>query len=290
MGKQAVWFVAIGGFIALGACATGEDVAAAVDTSANAPGGADGQAPLSPAQAYPDAKAYCAARAKVECSQAVVKACGGKSVESCLTARAALCLSQVPQGTELVADNVPACLEAVRGAYLDLAIDTTELGAISAACEAKIFSGPGVARAPCVTSYDCRTRDGLVCKIPIGEKSGRCLVPKPVAAGGSCPGEADVCSGEYFCHVDSKQCVAYALEGEPCNSRKLCGPRLQPCAAGADIFGGQCWPKTKAGSPCKDNTECADGLCSKLTGVGDGACTAAIKLEPLNAECSTLGR
>src|SRR5512135_371510 len=60
---------------------------------------------------------YCNARAKEECSQALVTSCKVKDVSTCVAQRSTKCMNDVPQGTTYVPSAAPACLQAVASAY-----------------------------------------------------------------------------------------------------------------------------------------------------------------------------
>src|ERR1700722_17781202 len=94
---------------------------------------------------------FCAARAEAECSSAVVSACG-------LTG-----MSAVPQGTTYQPTKAQACLDAVTAAYSTSTITATALASLDPACGPDLFAGPGAARAPCATDYDCDSAKGLSC-------------------------------------------------------------------------------------------------------------------------------
>jgi hypothetical protein len=227
---------------------------------------------------------YCQARAQTECSQKLVTSCKVKDVSTCVTARAAECMKDVPQGTTYVASAGPACVEAVASAYATTTLTANGLDAVTTACE-PIFSGPGAARAPCTVDYDCSLADGLRCLIPWGESSGKCMQPNLIEAGGACPGEADVCTGTYYCDPKSKVCTAEGGEGSSCS------PYYQPCmkgytCPGNGLFGAQCQPLKAAGDACTAGADCASNLCDKATGQSQGTCADQIQLTALDSLCA----
>jgi hypothetical protein len=263
-------------------CAKGvEDGATGGSNSAPAAGGAS-----DPPGSFPDAPTYCKARARAECTDAVALACGAKSTADCAVSREAYCNSAVPQGSELLSENVPACLAIVSAAYADGTLEAEEIRAMHDACDARCFSGPGQTRATCTTDRDCRTRDGLICIVPRNATSGRCLAPRPIPPGGPCPNEADVCAQGYFCDDSATQCVAFGHVGDACGLVHPCAPELAPCSGGGP-FGSTCQEKLRAGRPCKKDGDCADGVCDKLENIADGTCAAAIVLAKPDAACAT---
>jgi hypothetical protein len=174
-------------------------------------------------------------------------------------------------------------LQAVAAAYSTSTITADALDSVASACE-PVFSGPGAARSPCTVDYDCSTKDGLRCMIAYGETQGKCLAPNVVDPGAPCPGEADVCSGPYFCDPKSLVCVAEGGEGAQCS------PEYQPCQQGykcpGSIFAGTCTPLPQAGDVCTTGSDCASGLCDKATGQAQGVCADQIQLTPLDSMCA----
>ena len=226
---------------------------------------------------------YCHARAKTECNAQVVTSCGVKSSDDCITAREAACNKDVPQGTVYVPAAGPVCLQAVATAYTSSTITADALASVDTACE-PVFSGPGAARSPCTVDYDCSMMDGLRCLIAFGETQGKCMAPNPIDPGGACPGEADVCTGPYYCDPKALVCVALGGEGAQCS------PQYQPCQKGfkcpGSIFVGTCTPLPQAGDVCTTGTDCASNLCDKATGQAQGVCADQIQLTPLDSMCA----
>ncbi len=226
---------------------------------------------------------FCHARAKTECNAAVVSSCQLTDQTSCITQREASCNKSVPQGTVYVPAAGPACLEAVGTTYATATITATALAALATACE-PIFSGPGAARSQCTVDYDCSTKDGLRCLTPANQTQGKCLVPNMIDPAGACPGEADVCSGAYFCDPKALVCVAEGGAGSQCS------PGVQPCMQGftcpGSIFLETCQPLKAAGDACVQTTDCASNLCDKATGQSQGVCADQIQLTALDSMCA----
>lgn len=259
--RQNAFAFALFGFVSIVACAGPQDLASQAATLTD----------------------YCNARAKTECSQSLVKSCEVKDVDTCVTTRSTECAKDVPQGTTYVPAAGPACLQAVATAYTSATITAGALDAIDTACAA-IFSGPGAARSPCTVDYDCASKEGLRCLIAMGDTQGKCLAPNLIDPGGTCPGEADVCSGPYYCDFKSKVCVAEGGEGS------TCAPDIQPCIKGfkcpGSIFGGTCAPLKAAGDACIAATDCASSLCDKAIGQAQGVCADQIQLTALDSMCA----
>ncbi len=231
--------------------------------------------------------AFCAALGRAACSDAVVRGCGAKSKDACSSARGGACMRDVPQGTTYVPDGALACATATKSAYADAVLTGDELAAIDAACGPKVFAGPGAARAPCTSPYDCRSDLGLVCLVPTDRSSmqGKCMKPTSVRLGGSCAAEAAVCADDAYCEQASKTCKARPIEGEPCS------PTLAPCAPGLECpgagpFAVACKPLGAAGDPCSAGADCTSNVCDKAKGQSQGNCADRIELMALDAACA----
>jgi len=231
--------------------------------------------------------AFCAAVGRAACSDAVVKRCGLPSPAACQKARAAACTRTVPQGTTYVAKNATACVSAIKVADLDGTLTGDELSAIDEACGPPVFAGPGDARAPCTSPYDCRSDLGLDCVVPwdATTKQGKCMKPNVVPMGKTCAGEADVCSDDAYCEAASHTCKARAIVGEACANG------YTPCARGATCpgagpFGQTCKALKAAGDPCADASECASNLCDKAKGQAAGNCADSIEFNSLDSVCA----
>jgi hypothetical protein len=253
--------------------------------------GADGADPA-PAPApsgpkYADVASYCAGMAQAECSPAVVSQCGAKGAASCEASAIASCRQAVPQGTTYQPSQGDACVAAVTAAYQDGKLTAAEKTTIDGACGPALFSGPGAVRAPCTGPYDCSSADGLTCIAAPGDASGqgKCLKPNPVAAGAACAGEADQCTGGYYCDPKARQCVVAAQQGQSCN------PGYTPCAGGLKCPGGifaTCIPMPADGESCQADADCASGLCDKPANQPGGNCAEQIQLTSLDSACATL--
>jgi len=233
-------------------------------------------------QKYATLEDFCKARANAECTAIVVSKCGAPSVEACVAKRTASCKTGAPQGVTYVASNAEKCLDTIKEVYADAKLSDVEIASLGEACGSKIFSGPGGARSECNVDYDCKTQDGLVCMVPSGATTARCLVPNLVAGAAPCPGEADVCPGDYFCEAKSKTCATRAAISEPCYDLLPCQPGL---ACNPSPFGGGCHAKAGPGEPCKLDADCTKGVCDKLVGSTNGNCTETILLTPLDSVC-----
>jgi hypothetical protein len=229
---------------------------------------------------------FCDAVGRASCSDAVRKACAVSTLDACIRARAAACKANAPQGTTYVEAKATACITAAKDAHADARIEASEATLLRKACDEDPWSGPGAARAPCTSSFDCRSIDGLACVRRTADEDGRCLSPRTVAIGKSCAGEADVCESATFCDEKTKTCKTRMAEGNSCH------PTLLPCAEdlvcpGVNPFGGTvCKAKKAAGVPCGGGAECASGLCDKAKGQAEGTCVDVIVLSPQDEACA----
>jgi hypothetical protein len=232
---------------------------------------------------------FCHARAEAECSPAVVNACQSGSTEACVAARESVCRSAAPQGARYVAKNAPACVSLVKDVFATATLTAEEVRAISKACDAAVFAGPGEVRAPCTASIDCDSALGLDCMLPLGApagSTGKCLVPKLVSSGSPCDGEAERCQDGMFCDEVTRVCVPAAPVGQPCQQSEpaSCQPGSQ--CMGSGIMGPpSCVALAQAGSACTSDADCANGLCDRPAASGNGTCTPSVQLVSIGASC-----
>jgi len=264
--------------LALCACATGGTPPIAAEPS-DAGMGPDASPSLATVEDF------CAARAAAECTTVAMQQCDAPSAMTCQTARAANCAMQVPEGTTYQPSAAPACLAAVTAVYSTGTVTTSGQAAMDSACGTPVFAGPGGPRTPCTSDYDCNSAMGLSCVTPTGQTTAKCLVPNVVANGGPCPDEQDVCSDDYYCNPQSLQCVHDALLNQSC------GAGWTPCSGGLVCSGSgpfsSCTANGKLGAACQLGTDCASGLCDKLTDQAMGNCVNQIVLSSLDSLCAT---
>lgn len=242
-----------------------------------------GMGDVDPQKALATPEGYCNARAEAECTTSVVQKCGAKDQTSCEKTRDAACIAEIPQGTTYVPEAASACIGKTREAYSDGTLTSQEIATIKSTC-AKVFSGPGGVRAQCTVDADCSSKDNLSCIIRGDATStmGKCLTPRVVQPGGSCAGESDTCTEEFFCDSKSSMCVARAALGEDCY--------MKQCLAGlkcvSSLFGGGCTALKGAGIPCTADSECTSDICNKAKGSSEGTCVDMIVLSPVAAACA----
>jgi hypothetical protein len=237
--------------------------------------------------------AFCQVRAKVECYAPVLKQCGGIDPKKCQDSRARFCTANVPQGTEFVSKNAPACIKIIQDAYADGNITADEQRKIDAACTTTIFSGPGIARSVCTGPYDCRSADDLTCILPfkVGgpdpNAQGKCLKPNPVATGAACVGEADQCPDTDYCDPKGKICVTAASSGQSCNNYDVYCRTGLSCKGTMIGIPGACTGAFPLGHTCETNEECSSSLCTKQSDQPDGNCTEGTVFNPASAACDS---
>lgn len=230
---------------------------------------------------------FCRARAEAECSPAVVSACQSGSVETCIALRENACRDSAPQGTTYVPENAGACLELVQAVYVSAKLTADDVRDIATHCDQAVFTGPGAARAPCTSSLDCDTASGLECMVQLGSGlAGKCLVPKLVASGLGCSGEADRCASGTYCDTWTRVCEPARPLGQHCELGNDAS-----CQAGGKCVGsgpmepGTCAALSSVGTACKSDDECADGLCDRIAASGNGSCAKTLELVPIAASC-----
>jgi hypothetical protein len=240
--------------------------------------------PSSPSS-YPDVKSFCAAYAQAECSQVVLSACGVKDAASCATAATQSCISSQPQGTTYVEANAPACIALVTSTYQSTTLTKDQVAALATTCGTQIFSGPGAARSPCQSDYDCSSAEGLSCVVPFGQTMGKCFTPTVSQPGTSCSQESDVCTDGFYCAQMTMSCTADATTGQGCNIG------YNQCADGLTCLGSgpfaTCGAAAADGYPCGVDTDCLGGMCDKAASQAQGTCASQITLSPLDAACAT---
>ena len=234
---------------------------------------------------YGDVQSFCAAYAQAQCSQVVVSACAAASPTACATAAAKTCVANQPQGTTYVAANAPACIALVTSAYSSTTIAKDQLAALASTCGTQMFSGPGAARAPCQTDYDCSSIAGLSCVVPFAQTAGHCYVPTVAQPGASCAEDFDVCAAGFYCDPMTKSCTADATAGVSCS------PGYNQCADGLYCSGAgpfaTCAAASPDGYPCGLASNCIGGMCDKAASQAQGTCASQITLSPLDASCAS---
>jgi hypothetical protein len=231
---------------------------------------------------------FCEARAKAECSDAVVSGCDLAGKSACESARTKSCLASVPQGTKYQSSRAEACLDAVTTTFSSAQITAESLASADDACGPRLFAGPGEARAQCMTDYDCDSSKNLSCVIPFPPPesgAGQCFVPTFVEPGGDCSGQGAACTTGNYCAPMGQTCVIDAQEGQSCN------PDYIPCGAGLTCSDGgpfaTCGAGGANGAACNAPTDCTSGLCDKASDQADGTCASSITLSSLDSMCAS---
>jgi len=275
--------------VAVGACI------AAVGSGCAAGSSPTEMAPAPPAHSQHASKpelstltGFCTARASAECSSAVIAACGFTGKTQCQSTHSKVCMNAIPQGTTYQPSKAPACLAAVTSAYSTSQITAKALASLDPACTSEVFSGPGAARAQCMTDYDCDSAKGLRCVMPNPPSSGnmgQCFVPQTITPGGDCSGQGTVCGTGTFCDPMGLTCITDNQLGAGCSTPDY------PCAAGLQCSGAgpfaTCAAGAADGAACNSSTECDSGLCDKAKDQAGGTCASVITLSSLDSMCQS---
>lgn len=234
--------------------------------------------PTTQAYTYPNTADFCAARAKAECSEAVVTQCRSSSDDS-LAADQANCVAKRsgdcnPERIGYHPELADACVAAYTSAYSDGKIQLTELDAIATSCIG-VFSKGGLADAACATDQDCNAGDGLRCMKRVG--GGTCQQPIEVGGGLKCDQPNHECASGFYCDSNLR-CTVLAEAGEACSADI-------PCAATSLCVDDVCKAKLVNNEPCTAADECANGFCIKPQGSTSGKCGAVDQLASTSQSC-----
>lgn len=243
------------------------------------------------ADKYPTVDSFCQARAQSECQ--VAPRCA-VTVEGCLQARAAACMSESlttiqTTGRQYVAANVQACLDAVDRVYASGLLPPSESDvmrpqSMAHAC-AQVFLGRADRNDACAVDADCVL--GRVCAAAIvGTTTRVCADPITKRTGEFCADPGSVCESGSFCSMAHAApiCAPKPTLGE------ACGPTA-PCADGLrcdDL--GRCSEKLPAGARCESNEDCGPSapLCDRGAGF---VCDIGLSFAPPpSTACAGYGR
>ncbi len=237
-------------------------------------------APTGPA--YPTQTAFCAAVAEVVCNSNVVAACYGSS-DATLPDDTASCVEQYsrqvncnPGGFDYHSGGAEACIAAMQAAYVDAAINQTDVEKIADAC-LPVFSDGGSEGSSCDVDTDCDGSASLRCVFKAG--LGSCQIPEEIAPGLSCVADNQVCEEGFYCGSDDACIQRPAVDGD-CSE-------VKPCTEDALCIDALCVAKTDNGGTCTLGDECLGGFCVMATGATDGSCGAQYTLSPTTAESCT---
>lgn len=242
---------------------------------------------------YPSEASFCTALAEAECAATVVEACYGdpsaENINQCVSARSQTRICRTIPGFE-DADmagvqydpaSADGCVENRKLIYADAKLTRDELDSASKACVAVFSKSLGLG-APCETDIDCDTKAALSCILKVGQTKGTCVVPEPVAPGGDCSGDAQVCDAGQFCGAEGF-CFAGYGEGKECAADKPCQADFlcTPDDSGVSL----CVAKVAAGGDCSEDVACEGTFCNKPSGSDAGLCTSTLTLTQIGQSC-----
>lgn len=207
---------------------------------------------------YPDAAAYCAARAKALCSDAIVRDCA-ITKDYCEVVLRGRCGNDILEGVYR-ADVAEICVNAISAAYADAVLMPAEQANIDRDCSL-VFGGRSIAGAACTTLKDCNLDLGLECV------RGTCQKPRTLNPGEMCDEADTVCAKGYYCEHSSAACVVQLGEGQPCNAIKICAEGFYCAGAETvpDYTDGTCQANLSDEEICDSNVQCSSGLCTLIT-------------------------
>jgi hypothetical protein len=227
---------------------------------------------------YPNTADFCAARAKAECSEAVVTQCRSSSDDS-LAADQANCVAKRsgdcnPDRIGYHPELADPCVAAYDAAYKDGKIQLDELDAVAIACIG-VFSKGGLVGASCAADQDCDAGGGLRCMKRVG--GGTCQQPVEVGGGLKCDQPNQECASGFYCDSNLR-CTVLAEAGEACSEDI-------PCDAASRCVDSVCEAKLVNNEPCTIADECVNGFCIKPAGSQAGKCGAVDQLASTSKSC-----
>lgn len=205
-----------------------------------------------PAEKYPTADSFCAAKAAEEC-KAVGAACAVPD-DKCKATRAGACNGTAGgatgQGRSYRPENAESCIAKTTIVYADRVIDPVKEEAFVEACE-RVFMGTKKKNEACSNAYDCE--GSLVCDLD----KKLCAVKAEKKADEPCNNPGDICGKGLYCQARGavKFCTPKNKLGDTCNETDA------PCDEGLRCNTTTCVAKTGVGEGCDANTECLSGFC-----------------------------
>jgi len=221
---------------------------------------------------------FCADWGAAACSNDTVTACQAGDQETCRLSQEAHCEALVPVTFSDAQGD--ACLDAVRDAYDDGDLTSTEIDTVqrlNGDCS-RIVTGTRTQGQACDTDMDCDRSNGVACVPRAGQRGGTCQVPEVVGAGQACANAAQACPAGFFC--DGSNCIAALAVGAACQNDVQCEPAGY-CSP-TDI----CVAHLAVGSNCNSDADCASQLCYAAN--GQRTCAELIRLSPADDLCGAL--
>ena len=222
------------------------------------------------------ADGFCTEWGKNACSKAVLTDCQATEA-NCEDQQKQYCLDRVSD-VKYTRTGAEECLEFIRDAYRDQALELDELNAFMSLGEPcdLLLAGNGDVGDECNDTADCDTTVGLKCVIKSGETRGQCHEPRPVGGGSKCSDAAAVCDSGFYC--DGKNCIAKSIIDEECTEDVPCDETSR-CVMEADAETGNCEPKLGIGDDCETKDQCASGICDRNADEEVGLCVEFLELD-----------
>jgi hypothetical protein len=229
-------------------------------------------------------QAFCTTWAKAACNDTVVANCSEADTATCVLHQSAYCQTLVPD-IGYSPDQAQNCVDAVKAAYADAALDATEALVVlrlGGACS-HLVAGPAKAGEACSADTDCDTTKNYSCVLKGGDAAGTCQIPTIQANGAPCDGLAMTCGGGAYC--DGENCLVKKAKDKACTYDAMCADGLR-CNVPADSTDGSgtCDDKLAPKAACSFDGECASGFCYENTMV----CTTRVVLTGADHICDNL--
>ncbi len=232
---------------------------------------------------FPNAEAYCSARAAEEC--VVAERCG-VTVDACKAKRTPLCTQAATvasgQSRSYTPGPVQGCLDALKALYAKPLFTRAEQKAAEAVCD-KIFPGSKAKAAGCADTLECAS--GLVCD---KDKGSVCAEKADRKLDDQCNNAGDVCAANTYC--GSRGSLKYCIEAEPegnlCTDSVPCKDELRCDGFVKPSTSGTCKAKIANGTDaCTADGECQSGYCDSAT----KKCVAGIAFAAGAGSCKDYG-
>lgn len=231
--------------------------------------------------------AFCTTWAKAACNDEVVANCNEVDTATCVLNQSAFCQTLVPE-VGYSPSQAQDCIDAVKAAYADAALDSDELQLVlrlGGACS-HLIVGPAKQGEACTQDTDCDTTRNYSCVIKGGDATGTCQIPVIQPNGAPCDGLAMVCGGGAYCDAESgDNCLVTKAKGKSCTYDGMCADGLRCDIPDDSTDGtGTCDDKLANRAACSDDADCAAGICRSDTLI----CTSRVVLTGVDPICQSL--
>lgn len=232
---------------------------------------------------FPNAEAYCSARAAEEC--VVAERCG-VTADACKAARTPKCTQAATaasgQGRTYTPGPVQGCIDKLKALYAKPLFTRAEQLAVEAECQ-KIFPGTKDKAAPCTDTLECKP--DLVCD---KDKGSVCATKNDRKKDDQCNNAGDVCEKNTYCGSRGplKYCIEAEPEGNLCTDAVPCQDTLRCDGFQKPSTSGTCKKKIANGTDaCTADGECESGYCDSTT----KKCVAGIAFAAGAGSCKDFG-